>query len=198
MLLSLVTPPSAEPLELDEAKSHCRVTHNFEDALFTRWIAAAREFAETWTGRQLMPATWKLWLPDFWCGPYLELPRAPLSSVTSIAYYDGDNASQTWSSSNYLVLAPSGPKCRPGRVEIAYGQVFPTTYYRPDAVTVTWAAGYASATAVPSAIKAALLLLVAEMNERREEVVVGTSQSPNVLRAGDLLAPFIVRGLRSA
>lgn len=188
---SQTTAPTSEPLTIEEAKQHTRVSHSHEDALFTRWISAAREYAETWTGRQFMLATWQLWLPSFW--PHtLELPHAPLSSISAVRYYDADNAQQTWAASNYAALAPVGPNARPGRLDYVYGITTPETYSREDAVEVEFVAGYANAAAVPSAIKAALLLLVSEMNERREQVVVGTIQSANLVRAEALLAPFAV------
>lgn len=196
MLLDLVTGPTAEPITPEEAKAHCKVDHDVEDDQFERWIEAARDYVETFTRRQLMPATWSAILPCFWTGAYFQVPRAPLVSVSSITYYDTSNASQTWATAKYNVVAPSGPKCRPGMLTLAYGQVFPSTYDRPDAVTITWSAGYADAASVPGSIKQAMLMLVAEMNLRRSEVTIGASLAPNVLAAERLLRPFVVHGER--
>ena len=65
MPLQLVTPPAEEPVSLAEAKLHLRVDFPNEDALITALIAAARQAAETLTGRQLVTARWKLVLDSF-------------------------------------------------------------------------------------------------------------------------------------
>lgn len=50
MPLQLLTPPTAEPVSLVEAKLHLRVDFNDDDALITSLITAARQAAETITG----------------------------------------------------------------------------------------------------------------------------------------------------
>ncbi len=60
MPLQLVTPPAEEPVSLEEAKLHLRVDFDEDDALILALISAARQAAETITGRQLITARWKL------------------------------------------------------------------------------------------------------------------------------------------
>ena len=103
MPLQLVTPPAAEPVSLAEARLHLRVDFPDEDALIASLIAAARQAAETITGRQLVTARWKLVL-DCFPGPSLIgvpaglpfslpghailLPKCPVQSVFAINYLD--------------------------------------------------------------------------------------------------------------
>ena len=54
MPLQLVTPPAEEPVSLAEARLHLRVDFTDDDALITSLIAAARQAAETLTGRQFV------------------------------------------------------------------------------------------------------------------------------------------------
>lgn len=62
---NLVTPPTVEPLSLDEAKKHLRIDYPDEDDNITDAIVTARERIELETGLQLLTATWELWLPGF-------------------------------------------------------------------------------------------------------------------------------------
>jgi hypothetical protein len=43
-------PPAEMPVSLDEAKLHCRVDHNAEDAHITGLIAAAATHLDGWSG----------------------------------------------------------------------------------------------------------------------------------------------------
>ncbi len=65
MALTLFTPPTAEPVSLEEAKRHLRVDGNDEDVDILGLITAAREQAERHTRRQLLTATWDLKLDRF-------------------------------------------------------------------------------------------------------------------------------------
>src|SRR4051812_2411410 len=86
----LVTAPTSEPITRTEVKLHLRVDVDItaEDALIDAHIIAARRLVETHTGRQLITATWDLFLPGFPDCDVLALPNPPLQSVTSITYYD--------------------------------------------------------------------------------------------------------------
>ena len=46
MGLSIVTQPTTEPLSIVDAKSHCRVEIDEDDALISQYITSARQFAE--------------------------------------------------------------------------------------------------------------------------------------------------------
>jgi uncharacterized phiE125 gp8 family phage protein len=155
--------PDSEPVTRNEAKAHCRIDLNDDDALVDGLIKAAREWCENRIGQQFMPATWRLKLDRFpsWT---IELPRPPLTAVSSVVYLDTAGASQTLSSSLYRVDTDS----MPGRLTPAYSQLWPVTYSVTSAVTITYTAGYASASAVPQSIKQAILLLVGHWYENRE------------------------------
>ena len=103
MPLTLVTPPAEEPVSLTEAKLHLRVDFAEDDALITALITAARQAAETITGRQLVTARWKMTLDSFpgptltsiLAGQAFSLPghaillhKCPVQSIVSIQYLD--------------------------------------------------------------------------------------------------------------
>ncbi len=89
--LTLVTAPTSEPISLDEAKIHCNVdlANAYHEGKLQSLIKAAREKVETDTGRAIVTQTW-----DFTCDLFpsgvcaMHLPKSPVSSVTSVKYYD--------------------------------------------------------------------------------------------------------------
>lgn len=169
MATSLVTAATAQPVSIADVKDHVRITHDDQDARLDGYIKAATRYIENISDRQLMTATWRLSLDDFptW---ELVLPKPPLQSVSSVQYVDGDGATQTWASSNYIVDTYSDP----GRITPAYGKFWPSPRDQVNAVTIQFVAGYTSAANVPATIRQALLMLVAHWYENREAALVGT------------------------
>ncbi|HRD89307.1 MAG TPA: head-tail connector protein [Accumulibacter sp.] len=185
MPLQLVTPPAAEPVSLAEAKLHLRVDFPDEDALIASLIAAARQAAETITGRQLVTARWKLVLDSF-PGPSLMgvpaglsfslpghailLPKSPVQSVFAIEYLDMAGAMQTMPPAEYTVDAA----CEPARVTPVFGRIWPIALPQIGAVAVTFDAGYGTAASVPEGIKSWIKLRVGSLYAHREEVALLT------------------------
>src|SRR5688572_21345135 len=153
MALVLVTAPTSEPIMVGETKDFLRVTGSDEDVLISGLITAARQTVDGrdgWLNRALITQTWDLVLdafPSTTLTP-IEVPLPPLQSVTSITYVDGNGATQTWSSVNYLVDS----KSQPGRITPAHGESYPATRRIVNAVTVRFVAGYGGAAAVARAM----------------------------------------------
>ena len=168
MAWQVVTPPTDEPFDLATIKAHCRIDTDADDALLQEvYLPAARDHLEYFTRRQWLPATLICALE---CLPWdgcVFLPRPPLQSVTSFKYYDTDNMLQTWNSSNYYVDTLS----EPGRVVVANGVTWPSVYARPNAVQVTYVAGWATPARIPVGLRQALLLCIGHFYEHREEGV---------------------------
>ena len=133
------TPPTAEPISLNEAKLHLRQDGAGDDVLIPSIIRAARDAAERFLRRQLVTATWQLKV-DAWPAVDFELPRPPLASITSITYVDADGTTQTLAASYYDALADE----EPGRVIRGYLDTWPTVRGHAEDVTVTFVAGYAT------------------------------------------------------
>lgn len=161
MPLKLVTPPTAEPVTLAEAKVHARVTETALDNAFDQWIVVARVEAEHIMRRQVVAATYDLTLDAF--PAVIELPRPPLQSVTSLTYVDTDGVTQTLAAELYSVVNVSDAV--PAMVVPAYGEAWPATRAVPGAVTVRYSAGWATAADVPEAIKQWIILRVAWLYE---------------------------------
>lgn len=187
--LAVVTPPAEEPLTLAEAKAHLRVDGSDQDPLIAALIGVAREHAEAITRRALVTQTLRLTL-DCFAGWDIELPRAPLRSVTSIQYVDTDGATQTLSSAIYRVDAAA----EPGRITPAFGEVWPATRAVTGAVIITFVAGFGAAAAVPQTIKQAMLLAIGHWYEHAEEVITGTIVASTPMGFDALLWPNRVFG----
>ena len=182
-----------EPLGVAQTKTHLRFGSAAEDGLIENWILAARQHFEQQTGRQLVTATWDVWLDGFPCGSVIELPHPPLLTVTSVKYYDTTNTLQTWAATNYVVQAPAGPYAARGQVEVASGVSWPSTTWRQDAVKIRYTAGYGSRPDdVPEIVRTALYLLVGHFWTNREEVIalLGGTWSAMPLGASVLIKGF--------
>lgn len=164
--LQIVAPPAAEPITLDEAKGHLRVTLADDDDEISEWITAAREFLEEELGIVLIETQFDLFL-DRPPTRVLELPRWPLVRVDSVTYLDAAGVSQVWDAAQWEYDATR----QPGRLYPAYGQVWPVTRVHPQAVTIRLTAGYESAADVPKRARSALKLIMAHFYEHREEIV---------------------------
>lgn len=200
MPLSLITPPSVEPLSVAQAAEHCRVVDAAENDIFTRLITAARRYAERVTGRALINQTWQQQFDSFppavrygqWAGARrndftdseyglgraILLGKSPLSSVTSIQYLDTNNTLQTLSSSDYVVDAGSEPGVI---IESFTGTTlnqWPPTFGIRNAVTIQYVAGYGAAgTNVPEDLLQSMLYLIGHWYASREEVGEGIMQN---------------------
>lgn len=168
---SLSSAPSVEPVSTSDAKRHMRITWSDDDDTIEELITASRVIFENASRRALITQTRVLRLEEFPFGREIVLPRAPLQSVTSIQYYDTNDTLQTYSSSNYEVDIYSTP----GKVRlISTATGWPSTYDKPNAVIVTYIAGYGSAaSSVPKPIRQAIKLLAAFYYGNREAYLSG-------------------------
>ena len=173
MSLQLNTPPAAEPVTLDQAKAWLRVESGAdEDALIAALIPAARARAEWHTGRAFVTQSWTLWLDR--AGPCIEIPLAPLQSVTSVTLYASDGTPSVLDGGAYTVADQ--------RLLLAAA---PTSLRPADGVAVAFTCGYGDAADVPAPIASAILLLVAQLYEHR-----GGDAAPMPDSALALLAPY--------
>jgi uncharacterized phiE125 gp8 family phage protein len=164
MGLRKLSGPSVEPVTLAEAKLHCRVDVSDDDELITALIKAAREQAENRIGRTLIDSTYALTLDEF--PDAIRLRMANILSVTTVEYRDAAGTLQTLNQTEYTVDLGS-PLI--GWIYPAMGFAWPETWDEPNAVTVTYKAGFsADAASVPDSVKAWIKCAVASMYRDRE------------------------------
>lgn len=161
MILNRTSAPVADLVSLADAKAHLRVDHTDEDTLIQAYIDAATATLDGphgLVGKALVQQTWAATCAPLTGRTAFAAPVTPLLSIVSVSYYDRDNAGQSIDVNDLTVL---------GEEDMAYivpdiGTNWPAMYARPDAMTVTWTAGYgATAADVPANIVQAAKFLVA-------------------------------------
>lgn len=193
MNLTQITPPTEQPISLDQLKTHSRIDINDHDTLLDALIGAATEHVEAHTRRALCTQTWRLTLDEWPAGDTIVLPLPPLQSVTAVRYIDEDGATTTWAASNYVVDTDS----EPGRVVRKRGVSWPSVALREaSGVQIEFVCGYGGMGEQPLAIKQALLLLCGNWYENTEAVLIERGLSTHVLPFGvdALLWPLRVMG----
>lgn len=175
--LSQTVAPIAEPVTLAEAKLWARVDITDDDTLITSLITAAREYVEEVTKRQVMTATYTMGIDMFPFGVgdlrffwnrfgTIDLPRAPLQSVSSVVYSAADGSGNVTLASNLYQVDIARI---PGRLAPIYTQVWPMPQVMTfNAVVITFVCGWVSAAKVPERLKAAIKMMVATMYRNRE------------------------------
>ena len=88
MTVLLITPPAIEPVTLDEAKAHMRLSGTDDDTYVAALITAARIQVETAIRRVLIDQTWRIYRDDWPASGLVELPVGPVRSIAEIVVYD--------------------------------------------------------------------------------------------------------------
>jgi uncharacterized phiE125 gp8 family phage protein len=183
------TAPAARAVTAAELREHLRLDGTEQDTYLETLIDTATESIEGEADRQLITAGWTLTLDGFWGPGGIEMPRAPLQSVTAITYTDTAGATQTLASSAYRAVTLA----EIGRIHTAYGQSLPSLRAEPRNVSIVYEAGYGDAASdVPAAAKHMIKLIAAHLYENAEAVAAGTmSRIPDT--AQRLLGSFTAR-----
>jgi len=165
------TAPAVEPVSLQEVKVHCGVDDTGDyDTFLTMAIKAIRQWVEKQYGLSLVQRTYRADVSG-WSYTY-RLPYPPLSSVTSIKYYNTDSPQVL------TTLASNQFNADLGRSEVyldADASTLPSVSSRHNAVQITYVSGFELSTDSPvdlranvdSAIKAAIKLQVADLFDNR-------------------------------
>lgn len=170
--ISRTTDSSSELVSVAEAKAHLRVTHSDDDAYIGTLITASRQSLEISTRRSLGASqTYKVFY-DSYPTTYFKLliPNPPLTSFTSLKYYDDNDVLQTIPSNQYTVeTAGSGASF----LSMKDTHSFPTVSIdRVAPVEIEFVSGYTAQT-FPKPLHQAILLLVAHYYDTREPVSFG-------------------------
>lgn len=170
------------PVTLGQAKDHLRLTDiggpHEHNGMIADLIIAATEDVEAHTGRALVQRSFEYRQNGF--SRVIELPRAPVQSVTSVKYLDTNGAEQTLATSVYdtdLVHEPS-------LITLAYGENWPSVRNTRGSVRVVFVAGYALDGTdyrknIPKSIKQAILMIVEDLYEFSGAKVAGAGNVVN-------------------
>lgn len=191
---ALVTPPAEMPVSLEQAKAHLRVDHDADDDLIGMAIAAAVGHLDGYAGilgRALMPQEWSEFF-SFWpASRAIELRLAPVAEIVEVRARAADGSEAPLDPGAYRLLASSS-----SRPILLFGvdAALPSLASAPDALTVTYRAGYEDdqgTPTVPPALASAILLMVGDLYRFRDSVQLGPSTPvPMSVTVDRLVAPF--------
>lgn len=142
-----------------------------EDALLTGIIQTAREYVEDITRRALLTQTWYYYPDDWPNGNKLKLPFGNLQSTDLAVTYDevdsdGNKDTTTMTLTTDYLIETNGEQC--GFIVLPYGETWPSfTHWPLQPIKVSFKCGWTTAALLPWKIKAACLLIAADLYQNR-------------------------------
>lgn len=177
--------PNDIPVTVTLARQQCRIPDESYDEMLLLLIKAAAQVVETMGRLILCPQTIRVQWAGFPCGDaFLELPLGPVRGTVTLEYVAADAANST----TFTALSgfQSWAENMPSYLAPAVGSYWPTTMpLAVPAVKATYAAGFASASVIPPALKQAVLMLVKANYESPE----------GFTKTGELVVPMAVKQL---
>lgn len=171
------------PISLLDVKAHLRYDElSSQDDQLEAYIMAAVRDVERVYGMAILTKTIKEYWSAFPCSadkPLL-LRINPVQSVTSVEYIDQNGLTQTWDTDEWTYGGFNGYTF----IQPVPGYTWPITWAVPNAITITYEAGFGDTPAdVPANIAQALKIMVGDMDLRREDAVQSMPRaSENLLR----------------
>jgi len=162
--------PALYPVTVAECKADLRIQHSAEDDLIESLIADATDYMDAPNGvigKALITQTWEISTRISIVDSRIYIPITPVQEISSIQYYDAENATQSLDVDDFLLIGDENSAF----IEPLSGTSWPSTYDRPDAVKITVIAGFGDyQNQVPNSIRRAIRLLVAHWFEHRHAV----------------------------
>jgi uncharacterized phiE125 gp8 family phage protein len=183
----LIAAAAETPVSTVEAKAHLRVDGDDDTALIGSLVAAATGHLDGYTGilgRCLVTQSWRQDFDEF--SRVMRLPF-PVAGITSIVSVDDEGTTSSAIAAANYDLQHDGLG---SFVRFIDTYAFPSGLAETRAVRVTFTAGYGAADAVPSALKAAILLLIGHWYGNREAVVTGTIATELPMAVAALIEPY--------
>ena len=177
-----ITAPPIEPVTLAMAKEFLRIDGNHEDALITDLIRLARERVE-FMGRLSLIKRRRAYSSARVCTGRLVINHSPVKFIHKICVIDSaDNTTEIPLSDVYI-----NKRASPVSISIRKRDLFSDYAADPVVVVAEFDAGYgASPEDVPMQLRQAVLLLLAQHYEHRDEAL--TRPAPMLVDA--LLMPY--------
>jgi len=174
-ILDLVTAPVGHAVLVADVMTFLRVDDAEEIGVISELIDAATSYVQENSGKQLLTATYDVsWRRFDGAFGELVLPRVPVSSVTSVKYYNTAGTLTTLSSTLYTVN--DGSEHAASYIVPAFNEQWPSTYGHDRDVVVRFVCGYGDIEDVPASFKLQIKMLVAHWYENRAAVSCGAMQ----------------------
>jgi uncharacterized phiE125 gp8 family phage protein len=198
------TTPSREPLFVDDVRNYLRLDDDVEETLIVALIAAARQWAENYTGRAFITRTvnqfhdsfnyHNTYIPEgFYTGihknhpdAFIELAMTPIATFTEVKAIDDAGSETTWDAANYYVDTVRDVP----RLVLRDGGSFPSDLRSANGLKLVYDAGYgASPINIPVAIKMAMMQYCTFMYEHRGDFESSPPPQPPIILK-NLLMPY--------
>lgn len=166
------------PITLAKAKKQLRLEVDFteEDDLIQSYIDSALIIAENYINRALSPRKFVLEMDRFE-NPFQFSQNNIDDTIDKVEYFaPGETEASLLADTEYKARTSIYIECK----EIKF-KTTPTTDSRDDAVIITINQGFTSATDIPKPIVQAMLLIISDMYERRDDKEIGTNSAANAL-----------------
>jgi len=150
-----------------EAKKHAVIEHDVDDSYIEELIAVASEHVQYLTRRQLLTASYIMYLSQF-PNDDLELPYGNLQSIDSVNYKNTENINTVVDADVYDVDTDSDPGVLSRNIDAGW----PVYKYSRAPVWVQFTCGWTSPSLVPRKLKLAIKMLVATWYNKREDTAV--------------------------
>ena len=166
--IAVTTGPASEPITTAEAKNWLKIRSGVttDDTLIAGLVESARLEHEHESGEYTITRTVVEYRDTWPIGRVLQLTMGPVSAITSVQYKDEAGDTQTFSSGSYTTDIVG----KHARIVLNEDTDWPDLFNGPNAVFVTYAAGYANADAVPESVKTAILVRLAMHYQNREDM----------------------------
>lgn len=168
-----ITAPAMPIVSTAEMKDHLRVTNDVEDVYIDALTAAATSLIDGvgLLGKAMVTQTWGQWVGGS-AGDVM-LQMSPAIALTAVDYYaPTTNVLTAAVAADFNIMGlPTARFVRPKP-----DKAWPSTYDRPDAIRLTYTAGYGAPTDVPMGLRQAVKLLVGHWYANRESVSDGSLQ----------------------
>jgi len=174
--LRRISDSTTEPVSVAELRDHLRILSTSEDSMLSVLLQAARNLAETKTGRALTVQTWEMTLDAFpGDEEEIKLPRAPLSTSSSdvvVSYVEDTTAGNTTQMASTALTVDA--RSEPGRIFPSYDNDWPDDCRDEfGAVRIQYVCGYPTPASVPEPIKTWIKMRAGFFYENRESAAVG-------------------------
>jgi len=156
--LIVSTAATEYPVPISELRHQIGLTDTASDTMLRSMMRAGASMIEKATSRTLCTTTYTYELGAFPDGRTIELPRAPLASVTSVKYLAQTTEVLTTVTASDYEVHDRGEMLPV--IELDADKDWPTPHDRLDSVQIIFVAGYTSADLVPEEAQQWIILFV--------------------------------------
>lgn len=200
----IITRPSLEPVTTRDCRRQAYIDNDIDEEYLSLLITVAREQLEFYCSMSFLETEWRLWFHEetipysnfqtrernpyyYFDEYYLELPRFPLQSITSIKSYGRDDSETTVATNNYFVQETKTITARRGKVLFNDSKNIFVNLRRLNSLEIIYKAGFESLAEVPAEIRLAIMQQVAYLYENRQSKEMKEGLSPIATK---IIAPF--------